>query len=354
MISSLRNKSAWLKLAAIAMVIGSLVAPMGSALAESQPRDNDANAIMYGGCYSKQECNNKIANGDTKHSAANLQQIYFNENRGMTRDNFQHTVDGVVYKNGDVRVNGQLVATGARAIGRTNMPGSTKVGSVYERPTSVSFAADSIPAYINMDGGTFHYFVIKSCGNWGHATPVKKPTPSPTATKKPTPSATPAQSFKCVELTPTKLSSATDKVNFRFTLKPDAKNVTITGYRFTFSDTNQTVDTIANTPFIDHAFGAGTYTVKGQVKTSAGITAVSEACSATVTVNKNTPSSTPTPHTPTPTSTPQVLGAATLPATGPETALGGMAGLTAVGFASRAYLRSRKGLVDAMRNKNRK
>jgi hypothetical protein len=337
-----------LKLAAIAVMVGGLVAPMGAAIADSQPRDNDANAIMYGGCYSKQECNSKIAKGDTKHSAGNLQQIYFKENRGMTSENFQHTVDGVVYKNGDVRVNGVLVATGARAIGRTNMAGSVKSGSVYERPTSVSFAASSIPAWVNMDGGTFHYFVIKSCGNWGHATPVKKPTPTPT--KTPTPTPTPTQSFKCVALTPSKLGTSADKVKFRFTVTPEAKNVTITGYRFTLSDSNQTIDTDAKTPHLDHEFPAGTYTVKAQVKTSAGITAISTACSATVTVSKATSSSTPTV---TPTSTPEVLGA-TLPATGPEAALGGMAGLTAIGFASRAYLRSRKGLIDALRGKNRR
>lgn len=346
---SIRNKNVWLKLAAVAMIVGGLLLPFGSASAASEPRDNDANSIMWGGCYTMTECLSKIDKGDNHHSASNLQQIYFKENRGMTRDNFQHSVNGVVYKNGDVRVNGTLVATGARAIGRTNMSGSTKSGSVYERPTSVSFNSDSIPAYVNMDGGKFNYFVIKSCGNWGHGTPVKKPTPTPTPSKKPTPTPTPAQSFKCVELTPSKVKTATDKVTFRFTLKPEVKNVTITGYRFTFSDTNETVDTDAKTPYIERAFGSGSHTVKGQVKTSAGITAISEACSATVSVNQPTPSHTPTP-TPTPTSTPQVLGA-TLPATGPEAALGGMAGLTAIGFASRAYLRSRKGVVDALRGK---
>jgi len=165
----------------------------------------------------------------------------------------------VVYKNGDVMVNGKKVATGARAIGRENMPGSVKSGSVWERPTLVSFNSDSIPAFVNMENGTFHYFIIKSCGNAGKATPVKKPTPTPVTTPIKTPVKTP---------TPT-----------------------------------------PKTP-------------------------------------------TPKPKTPTPTPTPKeegkVLGT-TLPQTGPEAALGGMIGLTGIGVASRAYLRSRKDLKNSLR-----
>jgi hypothetical protein len=152
---------------------------------------------MWGGCYTKQECTSKMTNGDGHHSAADIQRIYFSEGRGMTRENFNNTVDGVVYKNGDVRVNGQLVATGARSIGRTNMAGSVQSGSVWERPTQTSFVADSIPAWVNMDGGKVNYFVIKSCGNWGHATPVSKPTPSPSVKPSYSPSPTARASLRC-------------------------------------------------------------------------------------------------------------------------------------------------------------
>ncbi len=82
------------------------------------------------------------------------------------------------------------------------------------------------------------------------------------------------------------------------------------------------------------------------MKTSAGITQISDVCSAKVTVAG--PTSTPTP-TPTPTKG-QVLSAS-LPDTGPETVFGGVAGLTAIGYASRAYLRSRKSVLDALRGK---
>jgi hypothetical protein len=53
----------------------------------------------------------------------------------------------------------------------------------------------------------------------------------------------------------------------------------------------------------------------------------------------------------TPPSAGHVLGA-TLPGTGPEAALGGIAGLSAIGVASQAYVRSRKSLLNSLR-KNR-
>jgi uncharacterized repeat protein (TIGR01451 family) len=68
-----------------------------------------------------------------------------------------------------------------------------------------------------------------------------------------------------------------------------------------------------------------------------------------------TPTHTPSPTpTPTPSSTPAVLGAgeapAELPATGAEAALGSLAGIGGIAYATRAYLRSRRGLKSALKN----
>jgi len=148
---------------------------------------------------------------------------------------------------------------------------------------------------------------------------------------------------------------------FRFTVKSNVDiSLAITGYRFTVTEKNNPDATTnadvrdVTSKSTDITFGAGTWRVDAQVKTSAGITAVNEACSATVIVTQQgspspTPSTTPSP---TPTPTGQVLGAS-LPDTGPEVLLGGAAGVTAVGYASRAYLRSRKSVIDAMRGKTR-
>lgn len=305
MTSRIRIHEGWAKAVAIALIIGGIIAPVTSVLATTaQPRDNDANSILWGGCYTKQECVDKITKGDGHHTAANIQHIYYQEGRGITQASFMSgsTVDGTVYKDGRVVVNGQTVATGAKSIGRTNMPGSVKSGTVYERPTSVSFVANSIPAYVNMEGGTFHYFIIKSCGNAGTGTPVKKPTPSPSPSKTPTP--TPSKS---PSPSPSKSPTPTPTPSPSKSPTPSPSP----------SKSPSPTPTPTHTP-------------------------------------SPSPSESPTPViTSTPSATPgggEVLGA-TLPQAGPEAALGGMAGLTGIGLASRAYLRSRKDLRNSLRKK---
>jgi hypothetical protein len=345
------------RLAALSLMAVSLALP-GVSQAASQPRDCDANSDMYCGAYSKSEFLNKIANGDTKNSSANLKQIYYNENRGISQANFDsaQTVDGTVYKDGRVVVGGKTVATNAQSTGREFVTGSTKSGSVWSRPTSAVFASDSIQAWVNMSGNTFHYFILKSCGNTGSATPVATPapspkpspsvTPKPSVSPSPSPSPAPVENFKCVDL----MVSQPDKNNkntYRFTVTSDVKGVDVSGYRFSVHQRNSTTptnvrDIDATLNYAEYTFGPGTWDINAQVKTSAGITAITEACNATVTVSQPVPAATPA-------SSGQVLGA-TLPHTGPEVALGGVAGLTAIGYAGRAYVRSRKSLLDALRS----
>jgi len=157
-------------------------------------------------------------------------------------------------------------------------------------------------------------------------------------------------------LTPSQVDQVNHPNVFRFTVTSQINNVDLTGFRFSVSKeltsggntTPDVRDIDATKSFTDFTFGPGTWDVSAQVKTSAGITQISDACSAQVIVNE---APTPTP-VPTPTPTGQVLSA-NLPATGPESALGGVAGLTAIGYASRAYLRSRKSVLDALRGKGR-
>ena len=172
---------------AIALVlITSSLAPL-SVSAATQPRDCDSNAIVYCGVYTKAELSVKISKGDTRNSAFNLQRIFFNEGRGITTAGIGRAVEGTVYKDGRVVVGGKTVATAAMSSGRQYISGSKKQGSVWIRPVSVSFVSNSIPAYVNMDGGVFHWAIIKSCGNTVSAKAIPKPTPEPTPTPTPTP-----------------------------------------------------------------------------------------------------------------------------------------------------------------------
>jgi hypothetical protein len=328
--------------AASVLVMAGTMAPALTEAA-SQPRDCEANSIMWCGAYTKGEFDNKLRNGDGHNNAANLQKIYLHEGRGFTQSAFDSgsTVDGTVFKDGRVVVNGKVGGTGARTIGRDFMTGSVKSGGVWERPTSTSFASDSIPAWVNMSGGTMHWFVVKSCGNMGRGTAVAQ-TPAPV---KPTLAPTPLRtttplSFSCVSISVTQPDKVNKPNRFRFTVTPNTSGgVAVSGSRFDFSDIG-TVD--SPTVSIDRDLNAGSsIKVDGHVKTTAGITATTAACSTSVTVQGQVLSAT-TASTP------------ALPATGAETALGGAAGLTAIGFATRSYMRSKKNLLGALRGFGRR
>jgi hypothetical protein len=448
--NSFRFKAILAGITASLVLVGALLAP--NFVNAANGRDATQNSILYNGAYSKAEWLSKVDNGDGYHTSANIKQIYYQENRGITQANFMsaNTVDGVVYKDGRVEVNGKTVATNSFSIGRDYMPGATRSGSVWETPNSTSFLSNSIQAYVDMEGGTFHYAVIKSCGNALRATPVPKPvpvvtpkptpkpivtpkptpkpvvtpkptpkpvvtpkptpkpvvtpkptpvpvvtpkptpapvvtpkptpvpvvtptptaTPTPVSTPKPTPSQSPSptpspvvspsptpapeESFTCLKLTPSQPDVKNQPGTFRFSVDSKIENVTLTGYRYTIlqegtSTAADVRDTDATHNYSDFTLGAGTWNVSAQVKTSAGISAVNSACSTKVVVTQAVTPVTPTPVAPAPG---QVLGA-TLPATGPEGLLGGAAGLTAIGYATRGYFRSRKNLLEALRGNRR-
>ena len=167
-------RSYWQHALAVSVLVGALVVPMVQVAAVSSAaqcpttggaRDCNDNSIMYGGAYTKEEWLNNVKNGDPA-GHKDLAAIYAND--GINETNFMSadTVEGTVYKNGDVKLaNGTLVASNSWSAGRHNVSGAVQSGSVYFTPENVQFLKDSIPAFINMSGGSFHYAVLKSCGN---------------------------------------------------------------------------------------------------------------------------------------------------------------------------------------------
>jgi PKD repeat protein len=131
---------------------------------------------------------------------------------------------------------------------------------------------------------------------------------------------------------------------YTFTATPSVSgSVTVTGYLFDFGQGKGAES--FDSKSVEHDFGqAGTYTVKAQIKTSAGTTAIADHCNVTLTVG-------PSDQTPPTTPPGQVLGTTTeLPDTGAG-ALAGLAGIGAMGYASRAYINSRRSLIGALRRK---
>lgn len=146
-----------------------LILPAG---VHAQSSDCDANAMIWCGVSSTSDLQQKLQQGDGHHSAANLQKQFAATGASASTIKNAHFVNGTVTKTGKVIVNGKVVATGAVSYGRQFMPGSTKVGSLYRRPTSISFQSDSLPALVAMGQNGFRFAIIKSCGNVVRATPV--------------------------------------------------------------------------------------------------------------------------------------------------------------------------------------
>lgn len=159
------------KLATFAFFVGLLLSP-SLGFAQTATRDTSENAMIYGGVYSTGELKQKLLNGDGVHNASQLQQDF--ASNGVTVSSIQSTkvVNGYVTKGGRVIVGDKTIATNARSYGRTYLEGSTKEGTLYSRPTSVSFNQSKLQAFIFIENGQFKYAIIKSCGNLTTATPV--------------------------------------------------------------------------------------------------------------------------------------------------------------------------------------
>lgn len=148
---------------------------------EAYAADCDTNAIISCGVADQQKLKDAYKANTTK----DLAQIFEHYKITGAMINGVTAKQGTVYKNGDVKIGNELVATGAQSVGRHNLAGSTAItitkadGSketIYQRKTSTSFVTDSIPALVFVDGnGKFVAAVLKSCGNPVVATPKPKP-----------------------------------------------------------------------------------------------------------------------------------------------------------------------------------
>jgi|GEM_PF-5755534 len=153
------------------------------AFAQTAGRDCDDNAVIRCGVGSQAELIQKYREnqGGNVHAA-------FAHHGIANEAALNGMVAGRVTSGNEVFVGDQKVATNAVTMGRQNMPGSTPIlnGQFYERPPSASFRSSSLPALVKMDGGTFRYAVIMSCGNSVRATPVQQPKPEqPKPVEKP-------------------------------------------------------------------------------------------------------------------------------------------------------------------------
>ena len=129
------------------------------------PRDCNDNSILYCGAMSVGELQQKY------NASGNAQQVYHYygiDSADMGR--LQNTAKaGKVYKNGNVVVNGQVVATDSFSAGWQPQPTSAQATyngvTFYNTANAGVFLSDSIDAYVVMDNGVFAFAILSSCGN---------------------------------------------------------------------------------------------------------------------------------------------------------------------------------------------
>lgn len=212
----------------------------------SQPRDYDNNSVIYGGAYTVSELRGDLSNGTGKpnQSAYELKKLFSHLGMGIENLTTSTLQDGVVSKNGNVTVNGKIVAYNALSMGRNKTAHSTQVSGVsypiYWRPTSDSFVSGSIPAfvYINYDG-SMAFAIIKSCGNPVKGVGIRV---KPVTTYKVT-----VNKFNDLNGNMTKENTEPMLPNWSF--------------RITGSNYDQTVQTTENGTITVSGLKAGTYTV---------------------------------------------------------------------------------------------
>ena len=93
-------------------------------------------------------------------------------------DRFAKTAQaGVVHKNGDITVSGKVVAKNATNLGREKTGSYNKAVTIngktyYSGTTQNTFAVDSLPALVMMNGEKMEFAVMNICGNPLPATPT--------------------------------------------------------------------------------------------------------------------------------------------------------------------------------------
>lgn len=181
--------------------------------------DCDSVAIIKCGSFTEAELKSDF----DKNEYGDLQKVF--GAFGIERGELNGFVDGVVWKDGRVTVNGKLVATGAVTAGRWDTPpqGATRIEGTQKayKMAPSNFTTTGQTAFVKMVNGKFSFAVIKSCGNPVSAKPEQ---PKPEEEKP---------QYKCVDLQADKLS----RTKFRFTAKGEATNgATIEKYEFGFGD----------------------------------------------------------------------------------------------------------------------
>lgn len=332
-----------------------------SAAVDNTP-DCDNVAIIKCGTFSEETLRQKASQDDVPKIFNHL---------GVSQNDLKgEFVEGIVWRDGRVTVEGKTVATGAMTAGR-NFGGNPIEGTNAGVYSTNRFATEGQTAYVRMVDGKFDFAVIKACGNPVKATP-KQPEQPPAEEPKP--------AYECVSLTAEKIS----RTKVKFTAKATATGgAEIEQYEYGFGDGMGI--TVPDSTYTYEYKKTGTFEtsvvlhvkVNGQTKEVTGPN-----CKTNVTINPvkkqeepcvyddSLPKDSPDCKKPQeycvvegkenlPKDSPDckevVLSSTTtrekprrIADTGPETILAGMVGSGALGYGTYAYASSRRHLLSAI------
>lgn len=135
----------------------------------------DSDAIIYCGISSPGNFISKVRSNDSGNGHHDLKAIYAHYGLSASDyDNFAaHAVSGTAYNDGRIVVDGKVIATGAKNIGRdasVQGPHAFPVGidgqTYYGNDDGVMYADNEHPVYVLFDNsGTMQFAVEKACGN---------------------------------------------------------------------------------------------------------------------------------------------------------------------------------------------
>lgn len=258
----------------IAILIAVLAAAVGlggaSTAGASELRYCNNSPIIQCGTLTASEFTEKY----NENAKGDLPAIY--SHYGINPKAIAGAKDGTINKNGEIEVDGQVVATGAWSVGRqklgtTNREVSISGKTYYEKPASAALTVQEEPAFVFLDkNGQYTGAIIKSCANPVKATPVPPKTPEKPKPEKPQPQ----PDAECKSLS-ARISNRTD---YRLTARAGVSNgATINAHHYVITNDEtgetvleKTVDTDSTQSSIEGTLPAGSYTAEVTIETSVG------------------------------------------------------------------------------------
>lgn len=305
-------------------------------------QDCKSNSIIVCGTPTADDFIAKVRADSDGHGNHDLQAVY--ADFGLVPSDYSQFVTsarpGMALQNGTVVVDGQVVATNAWSIGRTQFSYTTPItisGRTYFKANDTQVLLQNLPVMVMFNNqGQMQFAVMNACGN-----PVKAQNVAP--------------KFSCDLLQATPVSGQQN--TFAFSTKATAtNNAKLVKVVYTFGDGTTDTETDLSTKVI-HTFTAGTCNNNGNICTVMATVTVALPGAQSTTVTSATCKTqisiavpqAPTPQAPTPTPPPATTTSVTtpppppaLPSTGASSVIGLFAGVAALGYVGHRIMLKRR------------